>query len=242
MPTFTPIRNDNAYFAIGVQTVQGTPVAPSTFVRWLDGSSAEPDLKTEEIWEGDGSRNVSQVIKNGQKWKIKIVFYPRPEQLALFEALSMGISSDAFTLPVNTTLTGPVTAGVTGNVGITVTTNLPGSGTKALMIDKGLSSEEVVLFAMPPSGSTITVSSLYNGGKFATTHISGAAIQGPSAHVITEQADGVYVSTEVCLGALNGGAGETFRIRDCKVDTIKRTGERGKPLEIDERRVAVAYE
>src|SRR6185369_5209368 len=116
-----PIRADNAYVGIGKQSAQGTPVAPSTFVRWLDGTKFEFDLKVEEVWEGDGTRRLSQVIKNNQSVKSAIVFNPRPIELGLFETACMGAGSDAITVPtVSTQLSAGTSIGATT---ITVSSN-----------------------------------------------------------------------------------------------------------------------
>lgn len=50
-----PIRADNAYVGMALQSLQGTPVAPNYFFRWLDGTKMEYDMKVEEVWEGDGN-------------------------------------------------------------------------------------------------------------------------------------------------------------------------------------------
>src|SRR3954462_3584879 len=98
-----PIRNDNAYVGITKQVSQGTPIAPSTFLRWLDGTKFEFDLKVESVWEGDGTRRLSQLIKNKQSVKMTVNFNPRPVEMGLVEQMAMGAGSDAYTAPATTT-------------------------------------------------------------------------------------------------------------------------------------------
>lgn len=229
--TFIPIRNDNAYFGFAKQTTQGTPVAPDHFIRWLDGSGIEPDLKTEEIWEGDGSRNLSQIIKNGQKWKIKLLFYARPDSAGYFGAASSGASSDSYIAPfTTTTMTAAITAGVSTTATLTSVASIGSGSGIALMFDKGLATEEVVTVLLPPVGNVVTIQSL---GTFKQNHAIGATVQGLASHTITPKVDGSYYTSEVCLGDLNGGAGDTYRITDCKVDSIKYSCNAGGALMVE---------
>ncbi len=238
--TFVPIRNDNAYIAAGMQSVQGTPVAPDHFFRWLDGSGLEPDLKTEELWEGDGSRNLGQVFKNGQKWKVKLKLAPRPDELAYLEAMAAGTSPDTLTSALVTTTTAGTTANTSTTVPLTSVAGLGSSGTVTMVLEKGTANEEFVVFNLPPSSLTLTVASTYNSGKFLLTHASGVAIQTAANHVIVPKTDGKYSSWEVALGSLSGSAGDTFRLTDCKVSTIKRDGEHGKPLYLELEVIGIA--
>lgn len=236
--TLVPIRNDNAYLGFAKQSVQGTAVAPTVFPRWLDGSSLEIDASMEDIWEGDGSRHLSQVIRNKQSVKVKLSFNPRPVELGFFEAAAMGTSSDAVTAAtLATTITGAVTAGVSASATLTSVTGLGVSGTVSMVLEAGTSNEEVAIFQLPASGSTLTLVSSYNNGtgKFAKSHAMSSAIATSTAHVLTDQVDSPYYTMEVCLGGLNGGAGPTLRIKDCKLDQIKRSGKAGSLIgyEID---------
>src|SRR5690348_3015495 len=95
--TLIPIRADNSYIGMSKQASQGTAVAPAYFPRILDGSNFEVDLAAGELWEMDGSRHVSQLIKNKQMVKIKQVCTPRMNEVALFEQATMGHGSDTIT-------------------------------------------------------------------------------------------------------------------------------------------------
>lgn len=194
------------------------------------------ETKTEEVWEGDGSRHLSQVIKNGQEVKIKLISYLRPVELGFFEQAGNGIGSDGLITPsVSTTLAAATLLGAT-SITIHANTGLTGSGTIALILDPGLITEEIALFTIPATGGsdpyTITVA---NSGTLKFAHSNSAVVKTAASHVLTDQYDGPYLTTECCLGGLNAQGGETIRVRDCKVDTWKITGEKGKLLiyEID---------
>lgn len=235
MPTvITPVRSDNFYIGFAKETTPGTPVAPSIFPRWQDGTSFAVDPKTEVIKEGDGTRRTSIVIKNGQMVKIKLVAWLRANELGFFETAALGAGSDSYTAPtVNTTLSAGTSVGAT-SITVAANTGLTGSGTIPLAIDAGLSTEEIAIFNIPATGAgpyTLTVSNTYNGGnglRFA--HTSGHTVQSSATHVITDQTDGNYYTIEVGIGSLFGGAGATLRVRDCKVDTFKRSAKRGSML------------
>lgn len=180
--TVIPIRADNAYYGVSQQSVQGTPVAPTKFYRWMDGSNIQIDLKTEEVWEGDGSRRLSQLIKNQQVTKFKIVHTPRPVNLGFSEKAAQGIASDAIT-PVapTTTSTTSATAGTTTTMTLTSGTGFAAasqSGTFQMLVGTGASNDpyETVTFNAPTSGAVLTVAAGYNGGKFAQNHITGTTV------------------------------------------------------------------
>jgi hypothetical protein len=75
MALIQPIRSDNAYFGFAKETIPGNPVAPYIFPRWEDGSSAEIDVKMEDLWEGDASRHLSGLVKNESSVKFKLTVY-----------------------------------------------------------------------------------------------------------------------------------------------------------------------
>ncbi len=231
-----PIRASNAYVGAAKQSVSGTAVAPTYFFWWMDGTKLEFDLKTEEIKENDASRHLSQIIKNMQSCKIHLVTDVRPAQLGFLEEAAMGIGSDTVTAATLATTT---SAAITGNSSTSATltsvSGLPGSGTVSLVFDPGLSTEEIVPFSLPAVGSVLTVAASYNGGKFLLSHTNGATARTSTLHTLTDQNDGEYFSFEFGLGSLYSGAGMTLRIRDCKVDQIKRTAKAGTLLtyEID---------
>lgn len=230
----TPTRSDNFYIGFAKEVTPGTPVAPSIFPRWMDGTSLETDVKTEVVKEGDSTRRRSIVIKNGQVVKIKLTAWLRANELGFFETAALGASSDTYTAPsVSTTLSANTSAGAT-SVTTAANTGLTGSSVIPLVIAAGTSKEEIALFAPPVTGSgpyTLAVSGTYNGGNgLRFSHTSGDTVQSAANHVITDQQDGNYYTIECGIGSLFSGPGATLRVRDCKVDTCKRSAKKGTML------------
>jgi len=224
MSLILAIREDNAYIGIGKQSQGGTSVAPSYFPRWLDGSNIQLDIKAEDVWEGDGSRHLSLIIKNRQEVKGKLVVAPRPNELGLLEAMAQGSGSDTYTAPTtNTTLAAAATAGAT-TISLTANTGLTSSGTATLVIDSGLATEEIVTITTPPSGTGPYTATLANGATLQQAHSSGATVQSTAQHVIIDESDGAFYTFEVSLG---GTSGIILRVRDCKVEQIKRSAKAG---------------
>lgn len=226
-----PIRNDNAYFGIAKQSSQGTPVAPSMFFRWLDGSKLEYDMAAVEIWEGDGSRHLSQLTKERQSVKVSIVLNPRPIELGLLETAALGAGADTLTAATtNTTLSSAVTAGAT-TFQLTANTGLTSVGTAILVLSPGQLTEEIVSVTTPGTGTGPYTYTVANSGTVKNAHASGDAARSSSSHLVTDQIDGNYYTIEVGLGSLNGGAGITIRITDCKAEQLKRAAKSGGYLE-----------
>lgn len=225
-----PIREDNAYIGAAKQVSQGTPVAPSSFFRWDDGTKLEYDMKVQQIWEGDGSRRLSQDIKNMQFVKITLQFNPRPIELGFIEAGAMGIGSDALLAPtVSTTLSAASVIGAT-TVSVAANAGLTGTGTIVLVLSPGTVNEEVATFTLPVTGTGPYILTVANAGTLKNPHSSGDAIRSYAVHTITDQYDVPYYTFEVCLGDLNGGNGVTIRVTDCKIDTINRSSKAGELL------------
>lgn len=209
-------------------------MAPSVFPRWLDGTSIEIDGKFEDFREGDGSRRLSTIIKNRQLVKIKLTASLRPIELGFFEAAAQGSGSDTYTAPtVNTTLSAGSSIGAT-SISVAANTGLTGSTVIPLVIDAGLATEEIALFAPPVTGAgpyTLNVSNTYNGGNgLKLAHTSGHTVQSAAVHAITDQSDGNYYTIEVGLGSLFGANGTTLRVRSCKVVSFKRSAKAGGAL------------
>lgn len=230
MAVITPIRSDSVYFGISQEVTPGTPVAPSLFPRWMDGTSIEIDMTAEDVKEGEGTRRLSTIIKNRQMVKIKLVATLRPVELGFFEAAAMGSSADTYTAPtVATTLSANTSIGAT-SITVAANTGLTGSGTIALAINAGSSSEEIAIFNVPATGTgpyTLTVASTYNGGALKLAHTSANTVKSAATHALTDQSDGGYYTIEMGLGSLFGANGTTLRVRSCKVETFKRSGKAG---------------
>lgn len=181
----------------------------------------------EDIWEGDNSRRLSQIIKNGQQVKIKHVCYPRPNEAGFFDAAAQGASSDAISAAtVSTTLSGATTAGAT-SITVPSNTGLTGTGTIALDLSNGLTTEEIATFTLPATGTGPYTLTVANSGTLKNAHLSSAAVQSSTLHTITDEADGAYYSVEVSLADTSG---IIIRVRDCKVESIKRSSEAGHLL------------
>jgi hypothetical protein len=244
MAVLVPIRSDNSYFGWAKETTPGIPVAPSIFPRWMDGSSVEIDLAAGDIWEGDGSRRLSLIVKNRQMVKIKVAFTPRANELGYFENACMGAGSDSYVAPaVNTTLSSGTLVGAT-SITVASNTGLTGTGTIALVIGAGTTSEEIAIFTLPATGGsapyTLTVSNTYNGGALKQAHTSGSTAQSPAQHFLTDQTDGNYYTIEVALGSLYGAGGTTLRVRTCKCESIKRSGKAGDIIRYEMEWIGIA--
>lgn len=228
-----PIRADNAYVGLSKQSVQGTGVAPTLFPRWLDGTKIDVVLKASEIWEGDGTRRLSMLLKEMQNVKGTIKFNPRPNELGFFETAGLGAGSDSFTTAVaNTTLTAGVSPGAT-TISLAANTGLTSAGTANLILTPGGATEEVVSVTTPGTGAGPYVYTLTGGGTVKNTHASSDAVRTSSQHTITDQTDGNYYTIEFGLGDLNGAAGLTIRCIDCKIQSVKRAGKAGSLLTYD---------
>jgi hypothetical protein len=231
--TIIPIRSDNGYVGISQQSSQNTPVAPSIFVRWLDKTKLEFDMKTEEVWEGDGTRRLSQLIKQHQMVKFSVVFNPRPIELGFFEAAALGSSSDAFTAAtIATTVSAGVSSG-SNTIQVPINTGLTGAGTQVLVVGAGSANEEVATFTTPVTGAGPYTLTVANGGALKNAHNSAEVVRSFSLHTLSDQVDSPYYTLEIGLGSLNGGAGPTIRVTDCKMESLKREAKAGGILEFE---------
>lgn len=228
-----PIRSDNAYVGAAVQTIQGSPVAPDHFFRWLDGSKLEYDMKVEEVWEGDGTRRLSQSVKQYQLIKATVKLNPRPIEIGFLEAAALGAGAD--TLSAATVATTVSTGSSAGATSLTIASNsgFSGSGTITLVVGAGTANEEIAVFALPVTGAgpyTITVS---NSKTLKNAHNAGEIVRVYSLHTLSDQTDGNYYTWEFGLGSLSGATGPTIRVTDCKVEQVKREAKAGGLLEYE---------
>ena len=224
-----PIRSDNAYVGIAKQSGQGVPNAPTNFIRWLDGTKFEFELKTDTVWEGDGSRRLSQLYKKSQWVKGTLEFNPRPIEIGFFENAAMGINADNTVAPsASTTISASTIAGANA-VTVASNTGLTGTGTLTMVLSPGTTNEEVATFSLPATGAGPYTLAL-NSGTLKNAHTSADGIRSYALHTITDQYDVPYYTLEFGLGTLNGGAGVTVRVTDCKVNTINRSSKAGELL------------
>jgi hypothetical protein len=181
-----PIRADNSYIGLAKQAAQGAAVAPTYFPRILDGSTFEVDLAAGELWEMDGSRHVSQLIKNKQMVKFKQVVTPRMNELALLEQATMGHGSD--TISLATTLSGTLHTALTANSSTAIVVTgagfsiyaTPAAGTLYLTITDPTNGNETIPCTLAATGSastwTFTIASTYNSGKPMLSHAGSDAL------------------------------------------------------------------
>lgn len=226
-----PFRGSNFYMGFGEQSSPDTPVAPTVFPRWKNGTKVEIALNTEEVKEGDGSRRTTLLIKNGQKVKGKLVASLRPNERGYFTKWAMGVGSDTYTAPtVATTLSALTAIGAT-SITVAAQTGLTGSGTIALPLEAGTATEEIAVFNLPATGVgpyTLTVASTYNGGALRLAHANGGTVKSKATHVLIDQNEGNYVTVEAGFGNLFSAGGTAIRIKACKIDKYTVTGEHGK--------------
>src|SRR5437868_11870174 len=129
-----PFRGSNFYAGFSEETTPGTPVAPSVFPRWRNGTKVEIAPTFSEEDEGDGSRRTTLLIKNGQMVKITLVTSLRPNERGYFEKWAHGASSEVFTAnAVATTLSALTAIGAT-SITVAANTGLTGAGTIPLVI------------------------------------------------------------------------------------------------------------
>src|SRR6266487_3468261 len=212
MPTvLVPIRSDNAYWGFSKEVVPGTPVAPSVFPRWQDGSSLEYDLKMEEIWEGDGSRRLSQLVKNQQGVKIKLTIMPRMNEIGFFEMLAMGASSDTITTASpSTTLSAGATGGTSTSLSVAANTGLTGTGNIQMVVGQGTATVETATLTLPVTGGgpyVLAVAASYNGGKIANNHSSADTIASVATANTAFTSGASAGATTIIVGNNNGLTG-----------------------------------
>jgi len=235
MAVLTPFRGSNFYVGFGEQSDPNTPVAPTIFPRWKNGTKVAIEPSFEEIEEGDGSRRTTLLIKNGQKVKITLVSSLRPNERGYFEKWAQGASSDTYTGPtVATTLAGATLANATSAT-VHANTGLTGSGTIALVLEPGTATEETAIFTIPATGGsdpfTLAVDSSYNGGHLKYAHANSGVVKSKASHVLIDQAtDAPYVTVEAGWGLLYSAGGTAIRIKACKIDKFTTEGEHGKIL------------
>jgi hypothetical protein len=170
-------------------------------------------------------------VKENQMVKITVKFNPRPIEMGFVESAALGTSSDVFTAAtVSTTVSANTTAGAT-SITVPANTGLTGTGTIALAVGVGTANEEIATFTLPASGVGPYTLTVANSGALKKAHSTSDVVRSFSLHTLTDQVDSPYYTVEVGLGSLNGGAGPTLRITDCKVEQIQRSAKAGGILE-----------
>ncbi len=215
------------YFALKKQTALDTPAVPDTFFRWIDGTTVEPEMKIEEVYEGDGSRDVSLVFKTGQWWKGKLVAYVRPQELGhLLQAVFGSGADTASVVGVSTTLAASASAGAT-----TVSSTATFSIGDVVQIGSGGTAEYRTLTNVSGAGPyTLT----FTGG-LTYAHASGQTVARNTTHTFSVQDDLNYYTIE--MGATHaaliaGSKAPIYRVQDCIFTKFEVEGESNRPIKV----------
>lgn len=232
----TPLRGNNAYIGYGKQSAWGTPVAPTWFSRWLDGSGFNADAKVTTEMEGDASPWEILAYKTEQKGMVKVVEYARPQSIGYALQAFLGTGSDTFTAPsISTTFSATIVAGATT---FSVPVSIGTVGTLALNCTPGYAAanyEVATVDLTTKTGVGPYTYTLAAGAKFRNGHTSGDAITSVSAHVLA-RTNTTYdpYTLEWALGFQAGGAtGQVFRLQDAVCTEIQLTLEAKKPIKIE---------
>lgn len=137
---------------------------------------------------------------------------------------------------VNTSLTNAPTAGAT-SFQTGKNTGLTSGGTQSVVLSPGTVNEEIVTVTVPGTGTGPYTYTIANSGTLKYSHSIGDAVLQPVNHVIEDTNDGDYYTVEMNFGGTNG---ITIRVRDCKVDQIKRSADSGKLLKVEIDLVGIA--
>lgn len=229
------IRDNLFYIGGGKQAAWGTPVAPTWFHRWLDGSGPTDGVQNNGEREGDTSPYLSLVYKSGQYWPFKIVEYARPQIAGYALQSLLGSGSDTYTAPAKTgTLAGAVAAGATS---FTTTTDLGNLGTLGLNVDPGYSSasyEAVTVDCTSKTGSGTFTYSLVAGTAFKQAHNAAAVINTASSHVLaaTPYTFDPY-SYELGYGAAAAPISGALRLVDAVCVGLTISGQKGQPIRFE---------
>lgn len=231
----TPIRANDAYVGCGKQSAWGTPVPPTLFPIWLQGSEWGPEVKTASEMQGDASPHKAFLYKTGQYGIVKIVEYARPIGAGYALQGLLGSGSDAYTAPAQTgTLSGAITAGATS---FSTALNLGNTGTLGMNFTPGLSSlvyETQTVDLTTKTGTGPFTYSLAAGAKFLYTHGASDPISSASNHSLTRQLLTYDPYTiEFGWGYKAGSPTEVWRLQDAVCTDLAITLEARKPIKLE---------
>lgn len=231
----TPIRGNDAYIAWAKQAAWGTPLAPTNFWRWLDGSEWNPENQVTSEREGDTSPFISLSWKDHQMGMIKVVEYARPITMGCAVQALLGTGSDAFVAPTkNTTLAASVVAGATT---FQSTGDLGNTSTLAIAVEGGYSSvtgEVVTVNLVSRTGAGPWTYTLNGASTFKLAHTNGGTIVSQVSHVLTRQ-NGAYdpYTLEWAYGHSGGTPAQAWRLQDAVCTELKISGQTNKPLKLE---------
>ena len=182
----TPLRENLVYIGWAKQAAWHTPLVPTSFWRWLDGSMADDEIKMTTAREGDTSPHVSFAFKNAQYATAKVVEYLRPRTAGCAIQALLGTGSDAYTAPAqSTTLSANVLVAATT---IQVTATLGTVGTLPVNLTPGVANQNYEVVTLDLTTRTGTGPYTYTiaaSGKTAQAHTSGDAVTSVSTHLFT---------------------------------------------------------
>lgn len=231
----TPIRGNDAYVGYGKQAAWQTPVAPTCFPTWLDGSEWGSEVKVASEMQGDASPHKGFMYKTGQYGMVKIVEYARPIGAGYALQGLLGTGSDTYTAPTQSgTLAAAVLAGATS---FQTALNLGSTGTLGMNFTPGLTSlvyEAQSVDLTTKSGVGPYTYSLAAGAKFLYGHALGDAITSASSHAFTRQLLTYDPYTiEFGWGYKTGTPSEIWRLQDAVCTDLKITMEARKPVKFE---------
>jgi hypothetical protein len=231
----TPIRGNDAYVGYGKQSAWGTPVAPTCWPWWLDGSEWGGEVKVASELQGDSSPFKSLMYKTDQYGTVKIAEYARPIGAGYALQGLLGTGSDAYSAPtMSGTLSSSVAAGATS---FSTALNLGVTGTLGLNFTPGLASavyETQTVDLTTKTGTGPFTYSLVTGAKFLYAHNSADVITSASTHLLTRQVTTYDPYTiEFGWGAKGGGPTQVWRLQDAVCTDLKITLEAKKPVKFE---------
>lgn len=231
----TPIRGNDVYIGWTKQAAWGTPLAPTFFWRWLDGSEWNPDRKMTSEREGDTSPFISISWATAQMGLVKIVEYARPITAGCALQAFLGSGSDTYTAPTkSTTLAAAVTLPATT---FQSTADLGSVGTMAVAIEGGYASttgEVVNVNLVSRTGTGPYTYTLNGGASFARAHSNSGTIVSQASHAFTRQIQTYDPYTlEWAYGHAGGTPAQAWRLQDAVCTELKISGQANRPIKFE---------
>ena len=231
----TPIRGNDAYIGWIKQAAWGTPLAPTFFWRWLDGSEWNPEMKLTSEREGDTSPFISIAWKTHQMGMVKVVEYARPISAGCALQALLGSGSDTYTAPtISTTLSSAVLAGATS---LSTVATLGTVGTLAVAVEGGYSSttgEIVTVDLTTHTGAGPFTYTLANAATFRLGHSNSGTVVSQASHALTRQT-GPYdpYTLEWAYGHAGGTPSSAWRLQDAVCTELKISGQANHPIRFE---------
>jgi len=234
MPQLGVTRQNYAYIGWIKQSVWGTPLAPTSFWRWLDGTEANPEVKVTIEREGDTSPFQNLAVKASQVWKIIVKERVRPITAGCALQAVFGTGSDSVVPGTATTLSAAIAAGTNTFNSVA---SLGTAGTASVNFTPGYASqiyETQTVNLASRAGTGPYTYTLQGAATFTSAHLINDPVSLTSIHTFTRGLTTYDPYTlEFAFHQNSGGfAGKAFRIQDCVCAEVKITAEKGKALEI----------